>query len=146
MAPCARPPAARAVLGACGDTACARRLFWDMRVLKEEKAGDFSWNPLFKVQMNSIDGVGDLSACVSLSPPSLPCHHASSLPCHHASHACTFETESWFQVLLIHDSYVKETATKFVCGTEDGDVVFGDWTLKQSAGFIPPVSYRLCPR
>ena len=105
-----------------------------MRVLKEEKAGDFSWNPLFKVQMNSIDGVGDLSACVSLSPPSLPCHHAS--------HACTFETESWFQVLLIHDSYVKETATKFVCGTEDGDVVFGDWTLKQSAGFTPPVPSR----
>jgi hypothetical protein len=54
-----------------------RRLFWDMRVMKEEKAGDFSWNPLFKVQMNSIDGVGDLSACVpapSTPPtPSLIC-------------------------------------------------------------------------
>jgi len=76
-------------------------LFWDMRVLKEEKAGDFSWNPLFKVQMGAIDGVGDLSATV----------------------------------LLIHDTFVKEagTATKFVCGTDDGDVVFGDWTLKQSA-------------
>lgn len=74
-------------------------LFWDMRVLREEKAGDFTWNPLFKVQMNSIDGVGDLSACV----------------------------------LLIHDTYAKDTGTKFVCGTEDGDIVFGDWTLKQSA-------------
>ncbi len=51
------------------DFICACRLFWDMRVLKEEKAGDFSWNPLFKVQMNSIDGVGDLSACVSVAAP-----------------------------------------------------------------------------
>jgi hypothetical protein len=38
------------------------------------------------------------------------------------------------QVFLIHDSYIKESATKFVCGTEDGDIVFGDWTFKQSAG------------
>jgi hypothetical protein len=56
------------------------------------------------------------------------------------------------QVLLIHESYAKDTGTKFVCGTEDGDIVFGDWTLKQSSGTrtrplhpLPPYQCRPTP-
>jgi len=72
-------------------------LFWDTRVMREDKSGASFWAPLFKVSMNSVEGSGELGGCQLLIRPSAE-------------------------------------GSNFAVTTEDGELVFADWCVREAAG------------
>ena len=98
-------------------------LFWDLRVKKEDKNGGILWTPVWRVQLSSPDGTGELTGLYSclrsksnLPPPVVQAPKEGEEE-EEEKEAPPPEDESW--------------KSEFTIGTEDGQVVHATWVLPE---------------
>jgi hypothetical protein len=108
-------------------------LFWDLRVKKEDKNGGILWTPVWRVQLASPDGSGELTGLMF----TLSTKPEAPAPAVEAPKAQDEEDEKKDKSKAAPEENL-EWKTEFSLGTEDGQVAHGTWVMPEgeNASFI----------
>ena len=106
-------------------------LFWDLRVKKEDKNGGILWTPVWRIQLASPDGSGELTGLMM----TLSTKPEAPAPAVEAPKADGEDEEAKKEKAPEEDLGWK---SEFALGTEDGQVACGTWVMPEgeNASFI----------
>jgi len=106
-------------------------LFWDLRVKKEDKNGGILWTPVWRIQLASPDGSGELTGLMM----TLSTKPEAPAPAVEAPKADGEDEEEKKEKAPEEDLGWK---SEFALGTEDGQVACGTWVMPEgeNASFI----------